>query len=52
MILAGKVLNAHMDSLQWIDTNAAAVERRLNEVNRLAEIHRRDSDRLQRSILE
>jgi len=52
VVQIGKVLNAHMDSLQWIDTNAAAVERRLNEVNRLAEIHRRDSDRLQRSILE
>ena len=37
----GKVLNAHMDSLQWIDSNAAAVERRLQEVTRLAEIHKR-----------
>jgi len=48
----GKVLNAHMDSLQWIDSNAAAVERKLQEVTRLAEIHKRDSERLQRSMLE
>merc|ERR1711915_543576 len=48
----GKVLNAHMDSLQWIDSHAAAVERKLQDVTRLAEIHKRDSERLQRSMLE
>merc|ERR1719266_2089729 len=48
----GKILNAHMDSLQWIDSNAQGVERKLSEVARLAEIHRRDSERLQRSMLE
>jgi len=52
VVQIGKVLNAHMDSLQWIDSNAAAVERRLGEVTRLADIHKRDNDRLQRSILE
>ena len=36
-----ETLNAHMDSLQWVDSNAAAVERRLQEVTRLAEIHKR-----------
>jgi nuclear pore complex protein Nup62 len=30
----GKVLNAHMDSLQWIDSSAVAVERKLGEVSR------------------
>lgn len=48
----GKILNAHMDSLQWIDSNATAMEKQLASVARLAEIHRRDSDRLQRSLLE
>jgi len=48
----GKILNAHMDSLQWIDSNAQGVERKLQEVARLADIHRRDSERLQRSMLE
>lgn len=48
----GKVLNAHMDSLQWIDSNAGLVERRLAEVSRLAEVHKRDNERLQRSMLE
>merc|ERR1712098_377269 len=48
----GKILNAHMDSLQWIDSNAQGVERKLQEVSRLAELHRNDSERLQRSMLE
>jgi len=48
----GKILNAHMDSLQWIDSSAQGVERKLTEVTRLAEVHRRDSERLQRSMLE
>ena len=47
-----QILNAHMDSLQWIDSNAQGVERKLTEVSRLAELHRRDSERLQRSMLE
>ena len=41
-----------MDSLQWIDSSAQGVERKLAEVTRLAELHRRDSERLQRSMLE
>ena len=66
----GKVLNAHMDSLQWIDSHAQSVERKLQvshcvsqyqrnllsfilqEVSRLAELHRSDGERLQRSILD
>jgi len=48
----GKVLNAHMDSLQWIDSSALAVERKLGEVTRLAEVQKRDNERLQRSMLE
>ena len=47
-----QILNAHMDSLQWIDSSAQGVERKLTEVTRLAELHRRDSERLQRSMLE
>jgi hypothetical protein len=30
-----------MDSLQWIDSNATAIEKQLASVARLAEIHRR-----------
>merc|ERR1711973_414904 len=48
----GKVLNAHMDSLQWIDSHAQSVERNLEEVSRLAELHRSDGERLQRSIID
>ena len=38
-----------MDSLQWIDSHAQSVERKLQEVSRLAELHRSDGERLQRS---
>jgi len=48
----GKVLNAHMDSLQWIDSHAQSVERNLEEVSRLAELHRSDGERLQRSLID
>ena len=48
----GKVLNAHMDSLQWIDSHAQSVERKLGEVSRLAELHRSDGERLQRSNID
>ena len=33
-----QVLNAHMDSLQWIDSSALAVERKLGEVTRWEKI--------------
>ncbi len=32
-----------MDSLQWIESNATAMEKQLSSVARLAEIHRRYS---------
>ena len=35
-----QVLNAHMDSLQWIDSSALAVERKLGEVTRFLLHHR------------
>lgn len=31
-----RVLNAHMDSLQWIDDNTAALQRKLEDVRRLS----------------
>jgi nuclear pore complex protein Nup62 len=47
-----KILNAHMDSLQWVDQNASAIEKQLITVNRITELQTRDSDRLQRSFVE
>ncbi|XP_019879741.2 nuclear pore glycoprotein p62 isoform X2 [Aethina tumida] len=36
-----KILNAHMNSLQWIDTNTAQISNQLEQINRLQEINRR-----------
>ena len=35
----GKVLNAHMDSLQWIDSHAQSVERKLEVSQDLVDIN-------------
>lgn len=40
-----KILNAHMDSLQWIDQNAALLQRRLDEVAKLADLQRKQQER-------
>lgn len=32
-----KILNAHMDSLQWIDRNTAQISRRLEEISKIEE---------------
>jgi len=41
----GKILNAHMDSLQWIEHNTNLVQRKLEEVNQLYEVQRKDQER-------
>ncbi|XP_071479619.1 nuclear pore glycoprotein p62-like [Diadema antillarum] len=40
-----KILNAHMNSLQWIDQNAALVQRKVDEVSRQYEVVKRDQER-------
>ena len=45
-----KILNAHMDSLQWIDSNAGNIEKQLAQVQRITQIQKRDSERLHRSF--
>uniref|UniRef100_T1JM60 Nucleoporin NSP1-like C-terminal domain-containing protein n=1 Tax=Strigamia maritima TaxID=126957 RepID=T1JM60_STRMM len=41
----GKILNAHMDSLQWIEQNTNLVQRKLEEVSQLYEVRRKDQER-------
>jgi len=41
----GRVLNAHMDSLQWVDQSMAQVQKKLEEVSRLQEIRKKESER-------
>ncbi|XP_008053992.1 nuclear pore glycoprotein p62 isoform X1 [Carlito syrichta] len=40
-----KILNAHMDSLQWIDQNSALLQRKVEEVARVCEGRRKEQER-------
>ncbi|XP_005001812.2 nuclear pore glycoprotein p62 [Cavia porcellus] len=40
-----KILNAHMDSLQWVDQNSALLQRRVEEVTRVCEGRRKEQER-------
>ncbi|GIY65963.1 nuclear pore glycoprotein p62 [Caerostris extrusa] len=40
-----KILNAHMDALQWIDQSTVAVQRRLEGVSKLYETQKRESEK-------
>uniref|UniRef100_A0A5F8G227 Nuclear pore glycoprotein p62 n=1 Tax=Monodelphis domestica TaxID=13616 RepID=A0A5F8G227_MONDO len=37
-----KILNAHMDSLQWIDQNSALLQRKVEEVSKVCESRRKE----------
>ncbi|KAM8953771.1 nuclear pore glycoprotein p62-like [Pelodytes ibericus] len=40
-----KILNAHMDSLQWIDQNSALLQRKVEQVTKECESRRKEQDR-------
>ncbi|NWV78006.1 NUP62 protein, partial [Dasyornis broadbenti] len=40
-----KILNAHMDSLQWIDQNSAVLQRKVEEVTKVCERRRKEQER-------
>ncbi|XP_004457801.2 nuclear pore glycoprotein p62 [Dasypus novemcinctus] len=40
-----KILNAHMDSLQWVDQNSALLQRKVEEVTRVCEGRRKEQER-------
>ncbi|XP_042556175.1 nuclear pore glycoprotein p62 [Dipodomys spectabilis] len=40
-----KILNAHMDSLQWVDQNSALLQRKVEEVARVCEGRRKEQER-------
>uniref|UniRef100_A0A8C5KTR4 Nuclear pore glycoprotein p62 n=1 Tax=Jaculus jaculus TaxID=51337 RepID=A0A8C5KTR4_JACJA len=40
-----KILNAHMDSLQWIDQNSALLQRKVEEASRVCEGRRKEQER-------
>ena len=45
VIQIGRVLNAHMDSLQWIDQTSTDVQRKLEEVVRMHEMRKKENER-------
>ncbi|KAL3842045.1 hypothetical protein ACJMK2_020110 [Sinanodonta woodiana] len=47
-----KILNAHMDSLQWIDSNSALLSRRVEEISKQMETQRKDQERSFRLVYE
>ncbi|XP_034418421.1 nuclear pore glycoprotein p62-like [Cyclopterus lumpus] len=40
-----KILNTHMDSLQWIDQNSVLLQRRVEEVSKLCDNQRKDQEK-------
>lgn len=40
-----KILNAHMNSLQWIDQNSGILQRKVDEIARLSETRRKEQER-------
>ncbi|XP_060126703.1 nuclear pore glycoprotein p62 isoform X2 [Zootoca vivipara] len=47
-----KILNAHMDSLQWIDQNSALLQRKVEEVTKVCESRRKEQERSFRITFE
>jgi len=42
MTQIAKILNSHMDSLQWVDQSSAGLQKRVEDVSRLMEARKRD----------
>ncbi|XP_074660003.1 uncharacterized protein LOC141912608 [Tubulanus polymorphus] len=40
-----RILNAHMDSLQWVDQNSAMLQRKVDEISKLAETRRIEQEK-------
>jgi len=40
-----KILNAHMDALQWVDQNTVGLQRRLEGVSKLYETQKRENEK-------
>ena len=45
MVQIGKILNAHMDSLQYIESNTSLVSTRLDDISKMHHALRKDNDR-------
>lgn len=45
VIQIGHILNAHMNSLQWVDDHVIQIQNKLDEVTKLHDVHRRENER-------
>ncbi|XP_053659455.1 nuclear pore glycoprotein p62 [Anopheles marshallii] len=45
LVQIGKILNAHMNSLQWIESSTTSITNRLEEINKMHETLRKDNER-------
>lgn len=45
IVQIGKILNAHMSSLQWIESSSSAIGAKIDEISKMHESLRRDSER-------
>lgn len=45
MVQIARILNSHMDSLQWVDQNTNALQRRVDQVSRVVDAEKRDHER-------
>jgi len=46
IVQIGRVLNAHMDSLQWVDQSMVQVQKKLDEVTKVQELRKKESERI------
>ena len=49
MVQISKILNAHMDSLSWLDENTTLLQRRVEETSRQLEQRRHEQERALRA---
>ncbi|XP_062555325.1 nuclear pore glycoprotein p62 [Armigeres subalbatus] len=45
LVQIGKILNAHMNSLQWIETSTSGITNRLEEISKMHDALRKDNER-------
>lgn len=45
IVQIGRILNAHMNSLQWIDQNIVNIQTQLDSVTKMHDLHRRENER-------
>lgn len=45
IVQIGRILNAHMNSLQWIESSTTQINAKLDDINKMCDTLRRDTER-------